>query len=303
MLTLSFQVSRAQDLDTALYFWYPSPDLNGSGQYELGDIIHLVNYLFKGGVRPAPTPLAADLDCSGTISSRDLVLHVNWLFRNQWQFLCYGGYLYRDSTGEREAERLAMLLSGELAAPDSLKARVRADLSFIRSRYGDSHPGTTAVPFVIPWRAGTFLLRPDSMTLAAIQSGSYTAWDSLNAEFQFTHYTPLLTWLWMWVNTTANMSAVARLYQQLPGMVSAFPDHWGGDWPTIWPQQVGDTIKYVFFMGWDDCPAGCASRQYTFYKTTSDSVWPVGFWNEYLGAPTPAWWPEALSVWQNYRQL
>jgi len=225
------------------------------------------------------------------------------LFRNQWQFLCYGGYLYRDSTGQTEADRLAMLLSGELRAPDSLKARVWSDLDLIRRRYGDSHPGTAAVAFVVPWRIGHLLVRPDSVTLATILMGSYTAWDSLNTEFAFEHYYQVGTFLWLWFNTTANARAMAGLYVQLPGMLSAFPNGWLGDWPSIWPQAAGDTIKYVFRMGWGDCPGMCMYSQYWFFKTTPGTAWPVGFWDEAGGAPVPAWWPEALAVRQNYWQL
>ena len=295
---------RAQDLDTALYYWYQSPDLNASGQFDLGDVIYMVNYLFKGGPRPVPTPLVGDLDCSGTLSSRDLILHVNSLFRGQWLYLCYGGYLYRDSSGGREADRLAMLLSGELRAPDSLKARVWSDLDLIRRRYGDSHPGTASVTFVVPWRAGHLLLEPDSATHAAILAGSYTAWDSLNAVFGFDQYYQIGDrFLWMWFNTTANTTAMARLYLQLPGMLRAYPNRWAGDWPSIWPQMAGDTIKYVFRMGWGDCPAMCGFSQYWFFKSLPGTAWPVGFWDEAGGAPAPAWWPEAQAVWQNYRQL
>lgn len=296
--------ARAQYLDTALYSWHPSSDLNNSGQFDLGDVIHMVNYLYKGGPRPVPTPLVCDLDCSGSLNTKDLIQHVNWLFRGQWQFQCYdGGYLYRDSTGDTEADHLAMLLSGELRAPNSLKARVWSDLDLIRSRFGDSHPGTLAVAFVVPWNFGDLLLRPDSSTLASILAGNYTGWDSLNAEFQLQSYSTLYGLLWMRFGSTANVTVMCELYQQLPGMLYAYPDHWVGDWPSIWPQMAGDTIKYVFRYGWGDCLAGCAYSQYWFFKAVPGAAWPVGFRDEAGGDPAPAWWPEALAVWQNYRRL
>lgn len=296
-------VAPCQDIYVDLESWYQSQDVDASGRFDLADVIYMVNYLFKTGPRPIPTPLVGDLDCSGSLATRDLILHVNWLFRSQWQFLCYGGYLYRDHSGETESDRLAMLLSGQLRAPDSLKARVRSDLDLIRRRYGDSHPGTASVVFCVPWRLGSMLLAPDSSTLEAILVDSYTAWDSLNSEFNFDTYVRLGSWLWMFFNTTANVRAMTALYQQLPGIQRAYVDHWGGDWPTLWPQIAGDTIKYVFRMAWGDCPAGCAFSQYWFFKTVPGWAWPVGFWDEAGGAPAPSWWPEALAVQQNYWRL
>jgi hypothetical protein len=45
------------------------------------DIIHVVNYVFKGGFSPSPCPAAADVNCSGQVTSSDLINLVNYIFK------------------------------------------------------------------------------------------------------------------------------------------------------------------------------------------------------------------------------
>jgi hypothetical protein len=56
-------------------------DANGDMRVDAGDIVYLINYLFKNG--PAPNPLeSGDVECSGTISAGDVVYLLNYLFKN-----------------------------------------------------------------------------------------------------------------------------------------------------------------------------------------------------------------------------
>ncbi len=48
---------------------------------DAGDIVCLVNYLFKAGTAPDPME-AGDADCDHTVSSGDVVHLINYLFRN-----------------------------------------------------------------------------------------------------------------------------------------------------------------------------------------------------------------------------
>jgi len=64
-------------------FWagyYKSGDVNADGVIDLGDLLHLISYLFKGG--PAPHPLeAGDINCDGVIDLGDLLYMINYLYR------------------------------------------------------------------------------------------------------------------------------------------------------------------------------------------------------------------------------
>lgn len=55
-------------------------DANGDGVVESGDVVFLINYLFKHGASPDPLQ-AGDSNCDGTVGSGDVVYLINYLFR------------------------------------------------------------------------------------------------------------------------------------------------------------------------------------------------------------------------------
>ncbi len=55
-------------------------DANSDGVINVGDVIYLINYLFKGG--PVPNPqLAGDANCDGTVDVGDVIYLINYLFK------------------------------------------------------------------------------------------------------------------------------------------------------------------------------------------------------------------------------
>ena len=56
-------------------------DTNFDGVITSADIIHLVNYVFKGGLPPKPVPRSGDVNCSGSITSADVIGLVNYVFK------------------------------------------------------------------------------------------------------------------------------------------------------------------------------------------------------------------------------
>ncbi|MFH1335586.1 MAG: dockerin type I domain-containing protein [Candidatus Zixiibacteriota bacterium] len=83
-------------------FWFPPPpgdviirasgythdlecdscgDVNADGVKNVGDIVYLINYLFKDG--PSPNPLGiGDVNLDGVVNVGDVVYLVNYLFKN-----------------------------------------------------------------------------------------------------------------------------------------------------------------------------------------------------------------------------
>lgn len=55
-------------------------DCNGDGIVEIGDVIYLINYLYKEGSAPDPLQ-AGDCDCDGVVDLGDVVYLINYLFR------------------------------------------------------------------------------------------------------------------------------------------------------------------------------------------------------------------------------
>ena len=60
---------------------YIRGDVNGDGKIELGDLVYLLNYLYKNG--SAPVPLArGDVNCDGYIQIGDVVYLMNYLYKS-----------------------------------------------------------------------------------------------------------------------------------------------------------------------------------------------------------------------------
>jgi len=55
-------------------------DANGDGNVNVGDVVYIINYVFKGG--PAPDPMqAADANGDCTVNVGDAVYLVNYVFK------------------------------------------------------------------------------------------------------------------------------------------------------------------------------------------------------------------------------
>lgn len=64
-------------------------DANGDGVIDLGDVLYLTNYLYKGG--PAPVPLAAgDANCDGVIDIGEVLYLINYLYKGGLPPSCRG---------------------------------------------------------------------------------------------------------------------------------------------------------------------------------------------------------------------
>jgi hypothetical protein len=56
-------------------------DTNGDGIIDLGDLVYLINFLYKGG--PAPDALTVgDCNCDGVVDIGDVIFLINYLFRD-----------------------------------------------------------------------------------------------------------------------------------------------------------------------------------------------------------------------------
>lgn len=72
-------------------YWYgavggscplPFPgDVNANGAISSSDIIVLVNFVFKAGPAPLPCTANGDVNCNGAVSSSDVIFTVNKVFR------------------------------------------------------------------------------------------------------------------------------------------------------------------------------------------------------------------------------
>ena len=67
------------------YVYLPVPflpgDANGDETIDVGDVVYLVNYLYKGGTAPDPVE-AGDANCDAAVNVGDVVFLVSYLYRN-----------------------------------------------------------------------------------------------------------------------------------------------------------------------------------------------------------------------------
>jgi putative component of membrane protein insertase Oxa1/YidC/SpoIIIJ protein YidD len=54
---------------------------NGDGVVDIGDVVYLINYLFKHGAAPVPF-IEGDTNCDGIVDVGDVVILINYLFKN-----------------------------------------------------------------------------------------------------------------------------------------------------------------------------------------------------------------------------
>ena len=130
----------------------------------------------------------------------------------------------------------------------------------------------------------------DAGTEAAIQAGTYTAWDCPNDL-----YVDLSISVESWavvleLKGIYNVAPLAAEYGALPGVQWAEPNGVFGDGPTICGTIDGETYHYVFDNASGDCPAGCISHAYTYYTTQIGSAPQLqGTWDNSSSTPAPAW--------------
>ncbi|UCB53070.1 MAG: dockerin type I repeat-containing protein [Candidatus Zixiibacteriota bacterium] len=55
-------------------------DVNSDGIVNLGDIVYLITYLYKGGPEPCPVE-AGDVNCDGIVNLGDVVYLISYLYR------------------------------------------------------------------------------------------------------------------------------------------------------------------------------------------------------------------------------
>ena len=75
-----FSGNKSSPSNEAAGIRYMTGDVNANGVIDVGDVVYLTNYLFKGGLSPRPIQ-AGDINCSGVVDVGDVVYLINYLFK------------------------------------------------------------------------------------------------------------------------------------------------------------------------------------------------------------------------------
>ena len=213
-----------------------------------------------------------------------------------------------DLTAEdyKEAELIALCLSGELVAPNNLYNQVLEDLADIRSTYGDSFGSIQRIRFRSPWVAGNLIISFDSSAAQMVADGEYHAWNQLNEQFQVTDIdTSSIKYQWVLLtfNDRYHPRRVAEEYKDLPGVRYAEPNGIMGDFSNIYPKESLRGITYLFREGSGDCPSGCIFNLYWYFVPEWNRPMLRGYWDPQQESKEPYWWNEAKKNIESYYKM
>jgi len=57
-------------------------DTNNDGVINVGDVVYLINYLYKGGPEPQPILCSGDCNRDGVVNVGDVVYLINYLYKS-----------------------------------------------------------------------------------------------------------------------------------------------------------------------------------------------------------------------------
>jgi WD40 repeat protein len=196
------------------------------------------------------------------------------------------------STPTEESDQLVLEATGAFTQPSDLSAEVATELEAIRGAY----PEVGDISVFPSWAMNAVLARFENSAYAAYQSGSYTAWDELNARYGLVEVdmlSPSLGIIALRFSGHFNGPLLAKEYSTVPGLRYAEPNYIGGDGSDVCLCIDGDAHIYVFDEGGGDCPAGCTEHTYWAFRVRVEGataeVEPLGRWEASYGEEKPEW--------------
>ncbi|UCB53125.1 MAG: hypothetical protein JSV10_03320 [Candidatus Zixiibacteriota bacterium] len=203
----------------------------------------------------------------------------------------------RTPKADREAELIALCLSGEIVAPDNLYRQVQRDLAAIRAAFGDTFELIRRIEFWPPWVPGRLMIGFYDSTVQQIRAGEYHGWDQLNEEYHVAEIDTGILYI-MGIVTLVfrgrlHPYRLEEIYEGLPGAWAVSATGYVGDGPNVHPRQTMGGLTYLFRNGWGDCPAGCINNEYWYFVLEANDPVFVGYWPEYREERQPEWWSEA----------
>ncbi|MDB4933347.1 MAG: hypothetical protein JWP87_319, partial [Labilithrix sp.] len=190
-----------------------------------------------------------------------------------------------------EAEQLGFEAAGTLTAPADVYARIDDDLTRIRAL----RPTLANIHARPTWPSTRLELHFDKVGIAAIDDGTYAAWDCLNTRYGLSDRRVESSYgvdlvILQFGARSLNMSIVENAYASLPNQ-NGKPHGDGliGDDSDVCASIAGQTYSYVFKKGEGDCPAGCTEITYSGFTTEPDGTVAVLGTHGPAGGPLPAW--------------
>ncbi len=202
-----------------------------------------------------------------------------------------------------EAELIALCLSGELVAPDSLYEQIVSDLAAIRTTFGDTFEMVNQITFFPPWMASYLVMAFYDSAAQLIEAGEYEAWNELNQKYHVTeiktHYIKYGC-VSLVFEGRLNPFRLEEYYVVLPGVWYAEPNFWNGDWPNVYSRQTDLGFSYLFRYASGDCTVGCTHNEYWYFVCEDGDPVFIGYWAPKEEPDEPDWWEEARLNREHY---
>ncbi len=185
-----------------------------------------------------------------------------------------------------EIEQLAITLGTGLTADPEIYERLVMDLEAI----WDLTEAVDGVTYLPPHDGRSLLLGVDATTQAAIDDGTYTAWDCANEAYGLDTVQVSSSYVRVSFDGIYDLDLLAEEYADLPGIDFAEPDYLVGDGDTVCVTPEPAAWNYVMVVGWGDCPSGCIHRHYHHYATEAPGdAARYSDWSSEDGGDEPMW--------------
>jgi hypothetical protein len=195
--------------------------------------------------------------------------------------------------GDQNAERLALMLTGELLASDGAYERVRADMAAISG-------ADSATPSqMVNYASQRFSFVVSDEVMAALVEESFDAWDCINEWYGVKDVTVLdaINGVFLDFDALYHPLRLAEVYNQIPGLSGGEADSVVGLSADIQVcnRELSETHRYVYNSEPSDgvdCLAGCGPWQYTAYDVNAEGeVSEVASWvSSETGESVPEWY-------------
>jgi hypothetical protein len=206
---------------------------------------------------------------------------------------------------DEEAELMALWYGGELIADSMLYLKFDDALQLLRSTHAESIP-QVSIPFEFPYTISKITIGLTDSAALAYQAGDFNEWDSLNMLLgikridtsMFFHMSHLLT---ITFNGRLHPERIVERYEPLNGVSYVHACAPAGDWPNTYPWIVDDCVTFLVREAWGDCPTGCGSSHFFYFKEFESGIKLIGDWES--GTPLPDWWEEGRIAFCVYKNI
>lgn len=201
---------------------------------------------------------------------------------------------WADLTPCGNAEILALEVTGDLVADPALVLQIGEDLGIIRAAY----PELADVDVTPSWTPSYIYVGLTEEAWAEYEAGTYTALDSLNAEYGILSIGTFsfLETLRLSFEACYNSEVLASIYAPADGVLSTSVSGLGSatshdiTCPQLW--------HYTFMKGDGDCLAGCIYTEYWEFSVIDGALVLLDHYGNYrAGVDASPTAPAAIEVW------